>query len=161
MDQPKLRRAFSQPTGSVAVSILALLAGILLGVGFFTFGYARGASYLTDDPAACVNCHVMRGEYEGWMKASHRKAAVCNDCHTPAGLVGKYSTKALNGFWHSFYFTTGWFPDRIRLRSRNVAVTEEACLKCHAAMTQGIQAIRGHNETVSCLGCHSGVGHGN
>ena len=27
--------------------------GSLLGVGLFTFGYARGASYLTGDPAAC------------------------------------------------------------------------------------------------------------
>jgi hypothetical protein len=29
----------------------------------------------------------------------HRAAAVCNDCHTPPGLLGKYTTKALNGFW--------------------------------------------------------------
>lgn len=147
--------------GSTTLLVLALLTGVLFGVGLFTFGYAQGASYLTDDPAACVNCHVMRVEYDGWMKASHRKAAVCNDCHTPSGFFGKYSTKAQNGFWHSFYFTTGWFPDHIRLRPRNVAVTENACLKCHAAITESIQATRRHGEGASCISCHSGVGHEN
>jgi len=161
MPKLSLKALRGRSNGSAAISALALLAGILFGVGLFTFGYARGTSYLTDDPAACVNCHVMRGEYEGWMKASHRNAAVCNDCHTPPGFLGKHSTKALNGFWHSFYFTTGWFPDHIRLRPRNIAVTEKACLKCHAAITEGIQATRRHSEGVSCIGCHSSVGHVN
>jgi cytochrome c nitrite reductase small subunit len=68
--------------------------------------YARGGSYLTDDPAACANCHVMREQYDGWIAASHRAVAVCNDCHTPPGLLGKYATKARNGFWHSVAFTS-------------------------------------------------------
>jgi cytochrome c nitrite reductase small subunit len=136
-----------------------MLTGGFVGVGLFTFGYARGAAYLTDDPAACLNCHVMRAEYEGWMKASHRKAAVCNDCHTPHGFVAKYSTKAQNGFWHSFYFTTGWFADQIALRPHSLAITERACLKCHAGITDGIQALRGHRDGVSCVRCHPDVGH--
>ena len=37
-----------------------------MGIGAYTFVYARGASYLTNDPAACVNCHVMREPYDGW-----------------------------------------------------------------------------------------------
>ena len=40
-------------------------------------------------------------------RASHHAVATCNDCHTPHNLVGKYVVKARNGFWHSFYFTTG------------------------------------------------------
>ena len=36
----------------------AVLAGVAAGVGGFTFVYARGYSYLTNDPKACVNCHT-------------------------------------------------------------------------------------------------------
>jgi len=48
-------------TRSRALVLLAVFAGASLGVGAFTFGYAQGASYLSNDPAACVNCHVMQG----------------------------------------------------------------------------------------------------
>ncbi|HBY60181.1 MAG TPA: cytochrome c nitrite reductase small subunit, partial [Solibacterales bacterium] len=93
-------------SGRIAPLLLALFLGVSLGVGLFTFGYAQGSSYLTDDPAACGNCHVMRENVESWQKSSHRKAAVCNDCHTPPGMIPKYSTKALNGVFHSWAFTT-------------------------------------------------------
>lgn len=146
-------------TRSVAFVLLAVFAGASLGVGAFTFGYAQGASYLSNDPAACINCHVMREQYDGWMKGSHRSAAVCNDCHTPSGLVPKYATKALNGYFHSYAFTTGWFPDNIRITARNLAVTEGTCLKCHQDITDGIRATRAHNSQVPCLACHRDVGH--
>lgn len=142
--------------GSILLVALAALWGIFLGVGVFTFGYANGASYLTNDPAACANCHVMREQYAGWMKASHRSAAVCNDCHAPAGTVAKYGTKALNGFLHSWAFTTGWFPDRIQITGRNFRVTEGACLKCHAEITARFAA---HRDRTGCIRCHAGVGH--
>lgn len=141
--------------------ILAAILGILLGLGLFTFGYARGASYLTNDPQACANCHVMRENYESWMKSSHGKVAVCNDCHTPPGLVPKYATKALNGFFHSLAFTTGRFPDNIQITQRNWNVTESACLKCHASIVEGIRGVRGpnHRADISCIACHRSVGH--
>src|SRR5688572_31846264 len=46
-------------------------------------------SYMTDNPAACANCHVMREQFEEWLKSSHGKVAVCNDCHTPPGVIAK------------------------------------------------------------------------
>lgn len=101
----------------------------------------------------------MRDQYSGWMKASHRKAAVCNDCHTPAGFVPKYATKALNGFFHSWAFTTGWFPENIYITQRNYRVTDGACLKCHEQVTRGIHQTRARDQNVSCLRCHSDVGH--
>ena len=79
-------RAVLNKRGVAAPVLLAVFIGLLIGVGVYTFGYARGASYMTDDPAACANCHVMRDQYESWMKGSHGKVAVCNDCHTPAGI---------------------------------------------------------------------------
>lgn len=139
--------------------LLAVLVGMGLGVGVYTFGYARGASYMTDDPAACANCHVMREQFESWMKSSHGRVAVCNDCHTPRGLAPKYATKAINGFFHSLAFTTGRFPDEIQITERNFNVAESSCLKCHADIVSSIRATRGHREDVSCIQCHARVGH--
>lgn len=146
-------------------SLAALLVGIAAGLGFFTLGYAKGASYLTNDPAACANCHVMSEHYAAWMKGSHRSVAVCNDCHTPHNLVGKYTTKALNGFWHSFYFTTGNYPDPLRITPRNHRVTEQACRYCHAEIVSAIDpgphasTQSGATEPISCIRCHAYVGH--
>jgi cytochrome c nitrite reductase small subunit len=146
-------------SGFTLLILLGVLLGASTGLGVFTFTYARGGSYLTDDPAACANCHVMTGQFEGWQRASHRAAAVCNDCHTPPGVAGKYSTKAINGFFHSWAFTTGLFPDGIRITARNRRVTESSCLKCHAEIVLAINGTRTHPQTVSCITCHRNVGH--
>jgi cytochrome c nitrite reductase small subunit len=116
----------------------AVGVGLAAGLGTFTFGYAKGASYLTDDPAACANCHVMSEHFAAWQKGSHRAAATCNSCHTPHNVVGKYTTKALNGFWHSFYFTTGRYPDPLRITERNRRVTEQTCRDCHQPVVDAI-----------------------
>ncbi len=142
-----------------AVIAVAVAAGLAVGIGGYTFVYARGASYLTNDPRACVNCHVMREPYDGWIAGSHRAVAACNDCHTPPGIAGRYWTKALNGFWHSFYFTTGRFPEPIQITARNRDVTERACRHCHAAIVQAIDAGRHDRGALACLGCHASVGH--
>ncbi|HEY9402919.1 MAG TPA: cytochrome c nitrite reductase small subunit [Pyrinomonadaceae bacterium] len=134
--------------------------GAAIGIGGYTFIYAKGYSYLTNDPAACANCHVMQEQYSGWVKSSHRAVAVCNNCHTPAGFVGKYYTKASNGFWHSFYFTTGTFPEPIRIRPRNREVTEQACRKCYSEIVESIGGVHNGNPSdVSCMRCHTTVGH--
>ena len=127
----------------------------------YTFVYAKGASYMTNDPAVCANCHIMREHYDAWIKSTHRAVAGCNDCHTPPGLVPKYLTKAENGFWHSLHFTTGHFPDPLRIKPGNRAIAETACRKCHAAITASIDGphAQGHGEPISCVRCHSQVGH--
>ena len=83
-------------------AIAVVVLGAAFGLGSYTFAYARGWSYMTDDPRACANCHVMNEQYDGWIKSSHRAVAVCNDCHVPHSFVAKYLTKASNGFWHSY-----------------------------------------------------------
>lgn len=139
--------------------VLASIFGILLGVGIFTFGYAKGSSYLTDRPDACANCHVMREQHESWTKSSHGKVAVCNDCHTPPGFLPKYGTKAMNGFFHSFAFTTGRFPDEIQITPASYEVTESACMKCHDRIVASIEQTRNHGSEINCIQCHRDVGH--
>jgi cytochrome c nitrite reductase small subunit len=138
---------------------LGVPLGLMLGVGTYTFVYAKGASYLTNDPAACANCHIMRDQYDGWRASSHHAVAVCNDCHTPPSVIGKYATKATNGFWHSFYFTMGGFPEPIRIGERNRGITERACRKCHTDIVDAIEPAHAGGEPFSCIRCHASVGH--
>ena len=149
-----------QPVGSLLIA--GVVFGLLAGLGLYTFVYAQGGSYLTNDPAACVNCHVMHEQYDGWLKSSHHAVAVCNDCHTPHDLVGKYATKALNGFWHSFAFTSGRFPEHIQITARNHRVTEAACRyvpQRHGARHRRQWPCRPTRRFRAC-GCHGTVGHG-
>jgi cytochrome c nitrite reductase small subunit len=169
--------------GTALAALLGTALGAAVGIGGYTFVYAKGASYLKDDPAACANCHVMWDQYDGWRKSSHHAVATCNDCHTPHNLAGKYAVKAMNGFWHSFYFTTGTYPDPIRITERNRTVTEHACRYCHAEITEAIdhgpgtvsgsprraggdalqvsspRPVARAGEPISCIRCHKYVGH--
>jgi cytochrome c nitrite reductase small subunit len=138
-------------------AVAAAALGVAAGVGLYTFAYAKGGSYLTDDPAACANCHVMQEQYDAWQKSSHHAVAVCNDCHTPKDdFFAKYWVKATNGWHHSKAFTTGDYPEHIRARPSSAAVVEAACRRCHGELSA---AIDGHAEQERCVRCHGSVGH--
>jgi cytochrome c nitrite reductase small subunit len=139
-------------------ALIGAVLGIVIGVGGYTFVYAKGYSYLGHDSKACANCHVMRAHYDGWIKSSHRSVAMCNDCHTPSNVIGKYAVKADNGFWHSFAFTTGNYPDPLRIKPRNKRVTENACRKCHQEIVDVISP-HARGADMSCIRCHRDVGH--
>ncbi len=150
--------------GSVTTTLLLILGAIVgtgAGLGGYTFVYARGGSYLMDSPAACANCHVMNEQFDGWTKSSHHAVATCNDCHTPHDFFGKYTTKALNGWNHSWAFTMGGFPEPIQITPRNRRITEEACRYCHADVVSAIDARTdvAPAERLDCIRCHRSVGH--
>jgi cytochrome c nitrite reductase small subunit len=136
--------------------------GIVLGLGGFTFHYAEGLSYLSNDPRACVNCHIMRDQYDGWAHASHHAVATCNDCHTPHDFIGKYVTKAENGFWHSKGFTFQDFHEPIRIRPKNSVILQANCVACHEALVSELNrhVSPAGVEEPNCVHCHAGVGHG-
>lgn len=144
--------------------VFGVLIGLAMGVGSYTFIYAKGYSYLLNDPASCANCHIMQEQYDGWTKSSHRAVATCNDCHTPSGAVAKYLSKASNGFWHSFAFTSGRFHEPIQIKPHNFQITEQACRNCHTTIVEAIEGASqsaSHNagEGFSCIRCHRSVGH--
>lgn len=146
-------------SGGVLSISLAFMLGILGGVGLFTFGYGQGSSYLSNDPKACANCHVMQGHYDSWQNSSHHHVAVCNDCHLPHNFVGKWLTKADNGFFHSLAFTLENFHEPIQIKPRNRRVTQNACMDCHEAVVHQMLPATAEGEMLSCVHCHSGVGH--
>lgn len=157
----KRPRRFSQTKIYIGVfsSLFSILLGIVLGLGAFTFGYGKGASYLSNDPQTCVNCHVMQESYDTWEKSSHHNVAVCNDCHLSHDPIGKWVTKADNGFFHSLAFTFDDYPDPLRIKPRNRRVTQQACLHCHADFVHNMLPVGKHDETMSCVHCHNDVGH--
>ena len=137
-------------------ALLSVAVGVFLGTSVFTFWYAEGYSYMLDDPEVCVNCHIMRDNYNSWHVSSHR-SVTCNGCHVPHELIGKYISKAKNGYHHSWAFTFGP-PDVIRIREGNSRILNDNCRECHANLIDHLPLAE--DKTRECTDCHSGVGHG-
>jgi cytochrome c nitrite reductase small subunit len=158
-DPPQGTRAHATRVTALLAVAIALTIGLTVGIGSYTFVYAKGASYLSNDPKACANCHIMQDHLNGWIKSSHRSVATCNDCHTPSGLIPKYFTKAEHGFFHSLAFTTGEFHEPIQIKGRSLRVTENACRKCHQNVVHEMEAVKTDETPISCVRCHADVGH--
>jgi len=139
--------------------LLAVVLGALVGLGTFTFGYGKGASYLSADAAACVNCHVMQEYQDGWQRSSHHAVADCIDCHLPHDTLPKYVAKADNGFFHSLVFTLGT-PNVIQIKPRNRRILHRNCVACHVDAVDPILPDSPHGEAQDCTRCHVDVGHG-
>jgi cytochrome c nitrite reductase small subunit len=151
----------AKPPARLALPLLAVLVGALAGVGVFTFHYAEGFSYLSTDPAACANCHIMQSQFDSWQKSSHHAVAKCVDCHLPHDFVGKYVAKAENGWHHSKGFTLQDFHEPIMIKPKNAAILQRNCLACHGEIAHGlVEGVNGTPDEVQCVHCHSSVGHG-
>lgn len=141
--------------------LTAAVAGIILGLGGFTFWYAQGFSYFSSSPKACVNCHIMREQYDSWQKASHHANATCVDCHLPHKGIAKYIAKAENGFWHSKAFTFQDFHEPIQIHDKNSGILQVNCITCHAELVADLKHFGAFKDgSNKCVHCHASVGHG-
>lgn len=141
--------------------LLCAIVGPVLGMGLYTFWYAQGASYFSSDPKACVNCHIMRDEFDSWQKASHHAHAKCIDCHLPHDFVGKYVAKAENGYHHSKAFTLQDFPEPIRIKPKNSRILQANCVQCHQDLVGDLVDHGSFDDgSNNCVRCHVSVGHG-
>lgn len=139
---------------------IAIPLGAAMGLGLYTFSYAEGLSYLSNNPKDCAHCHIMNEQYDGWVKGPHHNVATCNDCHVPHDFVGKYLSKASNGYHHSKGFTLQDFHEPIMIKPRNAAALQENCLGCHGDFVHDIVAgSTTADDAVSCVHCHRHVGH--
>jgi cytochrome c nitrite reductase small subunit len=134
---------------------------VAAGMGLFVFHISRAASYLSDAPETCMNCHVMTTQYVTWQHGSHANAATCNDCHVPhTSLLAQYAFKAKDGLWHSTVFTMRWEPQAIRLSKRAVPVVEDNCRRCHAQVIAEVAPAAHQNKDQRCWDCHRETPHG-
>lgn len=143
----------SAPHTTVLLLALAGVVGFTGALGVATVQYGEGTAYLSDDPTACVQCHIMREQFDSWVKSSHHAFATCNSCHVPEGPIMKWVSKADNGFFHSWAFTFRNHPDPIHIKPRNRAIAEANCVQCHQALTHELPS------DTSCLHCHKDAGH--
>jgi cytochrome c nitrite reductase small subunit len=135
--------------------------GALAGLGAYTFDYAEGTSYLSKDPRACANCHIMQSQYDSWQKASHHTVATCVDCHLPHDFIGKYIAKMENGYRHSKAFTLQNFHEPIQMTAKNRRILQANCVDCHQDMVHELfVATAAGPDAVSCVQCHQTAGHG-
>jgi len=142
-------------------TVLAVLLGLLVGTGAFTFRYAEGLSYFSTDPKACANCHIMNPQYDSWQKSSHHGVATCVDCHLPHTFFAKYMAKAENGYHHSKGFTLQDFHEPIMIKGKNQRILQHNCVECHDDMVHELfRRDDTDPDAVSCVHCHASVGHG-
>lgn len=147
--------------------IVMLLLGILIGLVLFILHAARATSYLSDDPKACVNCHVMAPQYATWERGSHGKVTNCNDCHVPQdNFINKYLFKASDGLRHSFMFTFRLEPQVIQIKHAGKKAVQQNCIRCHSNVIHPIslRAISAKSiieeEERYCWDCHRETPHG-
>ncbi len=143
----------------------------VVAIVFFAYlVYASKAlSYLSADPKACINCHVMNTQYATWQHSSHAERATCVECHLPVdNMLNKYAAKARDGWNHSVAFTMNTFGQNIGISEDGANRVQANCISCHATLTQLIIANRDryHDFTGSpvtdrkCWDCHRDVPHG-
>ena len=140
--------------------LIAILFIVFLGLSLFTIIYGEGTSYLSKDPEACVNCHIMQPQYDSWQKSSHHTVATCIDCHLPHDFIPKWLAKAENGYQHSKKFTLQNFHEPIFIRENNRKILNNNCLHCHSDFMHEIVLEPFNNsDEMSCVNCHRSVGH--
>lgn len=141
--------------------------GIFVGLGFYVLYLSKAASYLSDDPKTCVNCHVMAPQYATYQHSSHREVATCNDCHVPQNNVfNKYFFKAKDGLRHATMFALRMEPEVIFILEEGKKVVHNNCIRCHSQqLTDPKLAAQVPNHAHNtqdrvCWECHREVPHG-
>ncbi len=147
--------------------VAIILIGIVTGLGFFMAKEASLVSYMSDDPLACVNCHVMTPVYNSWMHSSHREQASCNDCHVPHDNVfNTYFFKAKDGLLHASVFTARAEPEVMFMRAESEEVVQNNCIRCHIQQVTQVKFdgwLANHKENRTdrkCWSCHQELPHG-
>jgi len=146
---------------------LFIAGGLLAGVGAYSAYAFRVHSYLLDDPAACVNCHIMAPYYQSWSRSSHSTWATCNDCHVPQNnIFNSYLFKAEDGLYHLGVYIMHGEPQVIRTREASNVVIMQNCIRCHTQLNQEFVKT-GHatwadvqaGQAKACWDCHVEMPH--
>ena len=146
---------------------LSLLCGIIVGLtGLFLYLLRIHTYIVGDDPAACINCHIMSPYYATWSHSAH---TTCNDCHVPNNnMAAHYAFKGMDGMKHVAYFVTHSESQSIEAENASAEVIMDNCIRCHKQLNQEfvktgridyMEAKRGEGK--ACWDCHRDVAHMN
>jgi cytochrome c nitrite reductase small subunit len=144
-----------------------IISGAFVGIFIYTFITSRAYTYLSDDPATCVNCHVMAPYYATWLHSSHGKDATCNDCHIPQdNYFNKYFVKGLNGYRHAAVFTKRTEEQAMTAIPMNSQALMNNCIRCHTQLNSEFVETGRHTwkemQEIGgsvCWDCHRDVPH--
>lgn len=149
---------------------LSVLCGVIVGLTGLFFYLLRMHTYIIgDDPAACINCHIMSPYYATWAHSAHARNTTCNDCHVPNNnMAAHYAFKGMDGMKHVAYFVTFSERQSIEAEDASAEVIMDNCIRCHKQLNQEfvnigridyMEAKRGEGK--ACWDCHRDVAHMN
>ena len=149
---------------------LSVLCGVIVGLTGLFFYLLRMHTYIIgDDPAACINCHIMSPYYATWAHSAHTRNTTCNDCHVPNNnMAAHYAFKGMDGMKHVAYFVTFSERQSIEAEDASAEVIMDNCIRCHKQLNQEfvntgridyMEAKRGEGK--ACWDCHRDVAHMN
>jgi cytochrome c nitrite reductase small subunit len=146
---------------------VVVVLGIFFGLGCYVLYLSKAASYLSDAPETCVNCHVMAPQYATWNHSSHREVATCNDCHVPHdNVLNKYFFKAKDGLRHATLFALRKEPEVILILDEGKKVVHDNCVRCHSQqltdpkLAAQVPTHAHSTQDRVCWECHREVPHG-
>ncbi len=159
-----------ETSSSNLLGIFLILLFVLFAAGFYTFYNAKGTSYLSNASESCNNCHIMNEVYNDYLAAPHSKKvageprASCMDCHLPHSFVNKWIAKAQSGLNHAYAFTfkLDSLPTHLEANEKSKKMVQANCVRCHAdyaAVAINASSKPHTDSSLSCVSCHSGVGH--
>ena len=146
--------------------VLATLA-VFTGISFLILYLSKAHSYISDNPKACTNCHIMAPQYATWSHSSHREVTHCNDCHVPHNnFFNKYYFKAKDGLRHATIFTLRNEPQVIFIKEEGAEAVHTNCIRCHfdqlvdPKLNAMVDNHSGKMTERKCIECHREVPHG-
>jgi len=151
--------------------VISALGVFFIAVGLFIFllNESKVLSYLSKDPKACINCHVMNTQYATWQHSSH-KEITCVECHLPTdSFINKYVAKARDGWNHSVAFTLNTYKNAIQISEDGARRVQKNCISCHSSLVSTIVSNSDMNHNYKegevetgrkCWDCHKNVPHG-
>lgn len=157
---------YIRPRGGWKIPAI-IIVGSFLGLFIYTFYTSRAYSYLSDDPATCVNCHIMAPYYATWLHSSHGRNTTCNDCHVPQdNIFSHYYFKAKDGLRHSAVFTMRTEPQAMQAIEASSQVIMNNCVRCHEQLNtefvktgrKTFKEMKAENG-MACWDCHREVTH--
>lgn len=151
--------------------VISALTVFLIAVGYFVYvlDQSKALSYLSKDPKACINCHVMNTQYATWQHSSHKNVS-CIECHLPTeNFVDTYVAKAKDGWNHSVAFTLNTYDNAMKISDDGAMRVQKNCISCHSKLVSTLVTNSDNNHNFKegevatgrkCWECHKSVPHG-